>query len=116
MAIYTELTVYKKSYDLLIELFAVYNGLPKSVKYTIGEKLQKKIVAMILQIYRANSSHAKVPFILKAREHLEVIRLLIRILFDLKFLGIKRMVMINKMIEEISKQLTGWQKYSEQTG
>ena len=116
MSLYIELPVFKKSYDLLLELYDIYNNLPKSVKYTIGEKLQKEIIKVILDIYKANSHTEKSPYILKAREHIEVIRLLIRILFDLKLIGLKRMVLINTIIEDISKQLAGWQKYSEKSG
>lgn len=39
------------------------------------------------------------------------IRLMIRILYDTKQISLKRMIFINKIIEEISKQLAGWQKY-----
>lgn len=113
MAIYSELPVFKKSYDLLLELFRVYNDLPKSVKYTIGERLQKEIIDMIIDIYKANSRIEKAPCIIAARERVEIIRLLIRILFDIKLMGINRMVLINTMIEEISKQLTGWQRHCE---
>jgi hypothetical protein len=45
----------------------------------------------------------------------EIARLLIRVLFDIKLMGIKRMVMINTMIEEVSKQLAGWQRHCEKS-
>lgn len=115
MSLYIELSVFKKSYDLLLELFDVYNNLPKSVKYTIGEKLQKVIIKVILDIYKANSHADKSPYIVKARQHIEVIRLLTRILFDIKLMGLKRMVLVNTMIEDVSKQLAGWQKYCEKS-
>jgi hypothetical protein len=99
----------------LLELFDIYNNLPKSVKYTIGEKLQKEIIKAIIQIYKANSHPVKSPYIIKAREHVEVIRLLIRILFDIKLLGLKRMVLVNTIIEDVSKQLAGWEKYCEKS-
>ena len=68
---------------------------------------------MIIDIYRANSQTDKVPVLKQARERLEVIRLLIRILFDTKQIGLKRMIAINENIEDISRQLAGWQKHSQ---
>ncbi len=116
MSLYLELPVFKKSYDLVIELFDLYTNLSKSFKYTLGQRLQLESVEMIVNIYKANSHTDKVPFILKIREHIEIIRLLIRILHDTKQISLKRMVLVNVMIEEISKQLVGWQKYCEKIG
>ncbi len=116
MALYIELPVFKKSYDLVIELFDLYTNLPKSFKYTLGQRIQLESIEMIVNIYKANANAEKVPFILKIREHIEIIRLLIRILHDTKQINLKRMVLVNVMIEEISKQLVGWQKYCEKIG
>ena len=116
MALYIELPVFKKSYDLVIELFDLYTNLPKSFEYTLGQRIQLESIEMIVNIYKANAHSDKVPFILKIREHLEIIRLLIRILHDTKQISLKRMVLVNVMIEEISKQLVGWQKYCEKIG
>ena len=116
MALYIELPVFKKSYDLVIELFDLYTNLPKSFKYTLGQRVQLESIEMIVNIYKANSHADKVPFILKIREHLEIIRLMIRILYDTKQISLKRMVLVNVIIEDISKQLVGWQKYCEKIG
>lgn len=116
MALYIELPVFKKSYDLVIELFDLYTNLPKSFKYTLGQRIQLESIEMIVNIYKANSNTEKATWILKIREHVEIIRFLIRVLHDTKQISLKRMVLVNVMIEEISKQLVGWQKYSEKVG
>jgi len=38
------------------------------------------------------------------------VRLLIRLLHDLRQISIKRMIGLNVLIESISKQLSGWKK------
>ena len=43
-------------------------------------------------------------------KELEVIRLFIRLLKDLQQISLKKFVFINKQVENVSKQLTGWQK------
>jgi len=46
----------------------------------------------------------------EARERIEVIRLFIRLMKDMQQISIKQFVQINTSVENVSKQLTGWQK------
>ena len=111
MALYFDLPVYKKTYDLLLVLLDLSSDLSKTYKYTLGERIQSESIELIVNIYKANSSMEKLQFISKSREHIEIIRLMIRILHDVKQISLKRMIFINTIIEDISKQLVGWQKY-----
>lgn len=111
MALYFDLPIYKKTYDLLLVLLDLSSNLSKTYKYTLGERVQLEAIEVIVNIYKANASIEKLQFISKSREHIEIIRLMIRILHDTKQISLKCMVGINKIIEEISKQLVGWQKY-----
>ena len=45
-----------------------------------------------------------------AREKIEVIRLFVRLMKDLKQISLQKFVQINQKVENVSKQLTGWQK------
>lgn len=110
MALYSELPVYKASYDLLVAIFDFSRSFTREYKYTIGEKLKNETVDMITNIYRANSRREKGPLLDKARENIEVIRLYMRLLRDLKQVSIRKFVDINQLIEDISRQLTGWKK------
>lgn len=65
---------------------------------------------MLTLIYRANTRHQKADVLQIAREQIEVIRLLIRVMKDMKQINIQRFVKINQAVEIVSKQLTGWQK------
>ncbi|MBA3047627.1 four helix bundle protein [Patescibacteria group bacterium] len=109
MTLYYYLPVYKASYDLLVEIFQFTKNFSREYKYTIGQDLKKQTTEMILNIYRANSTYTKKEIIQKARENIEVIRLLMRLLKDLKQVNIKKFVQINELIESVSKQLTKWQ-------
>ena len=112
MALFYELPVYKSSYDLLMEIFELVKHFPREYKYTVGEKLKDEALEMIMNIYRANTRQQKKDTLQNAREHLEVVRLLLRLTKDMKQININRFVDVNKKIEDISKQLTGWQKNS----
>ncbi len=110
MAQYDELPVYKASYDLLILIFGFCIGFSRDYKYTLGEKLKNETLDLIMHIYRANCSAEKNRELSKAREHTEVVRLLLRLTKDLRQIDLKKFVMINDKLESVSRQLTGWQR------
>jgi len=112
MALYNDLPVYKAGYDLLAEIFQFVKNFNKEYKYTVGEKLKNETLEMITNIYRANSRAEKRELLQSARENIEVIRLLLRLTKDLKQIDLKKFIIINEKIEEVSKQLAGWQKAS----
>ncbi|MBU4011341.1 MAG: four helix bundle protein, partial [Proteobacteria bacterium] len=96
--------------DLLVELFRFTKDFSREYKYTLGESIKKEIIEMITNIYRANSVYSKATIIQSARENVEVIRLFLRLLKDLKQINLKKFVFLNEKIESVSKQLSAWQK------
>ena len=112
MSLYIELQVYKASYDLLLIIFRFTKDFSKEYKYTIGETMKKEGIDLLLLIYKANSVKDRVDLLQSAREKLEAVRLLVRIMKDLHQISIRKFIHINEQIETVSKQLTGWQKSS----
>ncbi|MEI6463041.1 MAG: four helix bundle protein [bacterium] len=112
MAIYYNLPVYKVSYRLVFMLFQTSSDFSREYKYTIGQDLKNEGMDLIKNIYRANKAEDKTVYISKAKENLETVRLLIRLMQDFNQLGIKPFVEINQGIENVSKQLNAWGKYS----
>jgi four helix bundle protein len=110
MALYDTLPVYKASYDLMLMVFEFCRHFRKEYKYTLGEKLKNETLEMIMNIYRANSKADKSQLLQNARENIEVVRLLFRLTKDLKLIPLNKFISINEKIENISKQLTGWQR------
>jgi hypothetical protein len=110
MGLHNELPVYKACYDLLIEIFQFTKEFSKEYKYTVGESLKNETIKLLILIFRANSRTDKQMVLQEAREQIEVIRLLIRLMKDMRQINLKRFVQVNQKVEEVSKQLTGWQK------
>jgi len=110
MSKYDDLPVYKASYDLLLAIFRFTKEFSKEYKYTIGESLKKETLELITLLFRANSKTDKLEILQTAREKIEMIRLFIRLLKDLKQISLEKFVQVNKQVENVSKQLTGWQK------
>ena len=110
MALYSDLPVCKASYDLVLDIFGLVRNFNREYKYTLGEDLKREILNLVILIYRANSREDKGVVIAEARERVELIRLLIRLVKDLQQINLKRMIAVNQKIENISKQLTGWER------
>lgn len=115
MAQYQNLPVFKDAYDLLLRVFSVGRTLPREFRYTIGEDLKKTLLAMLLGIFRANRSRDKRRDVTACREHIETVKIYVRILHDLKQLPLKQYVMLAERCESVSKQLAAWDKYLART-
>jgi hypothetical protein len=102
--------VNKATYDLLIAIFRFTKDFSKDYKYTVGESLRKETIELLTLIYRANIRRDKHEMLQEARERIEVIRLFIRLMKDMQQISIKQFVQINESVENVSKQLAGWQK------
>ena len=110
MAHYNELPVYKSTYDLLLHIFQLTKEFSREYKYTVGESLKKETIELLTLIYRANARYKKSDILQLAREQIEIIRLLIRVMKDMRQISLKQFVKVNQWVESVSKQLTGWQK------
>jgi len=115
MALYSNLPVYKLGYDLLIEIYKRTKTFSREYKYTVGERLKEESLALLINVYKANKSKKenRLENIDLARKNVEIIRLLLRVTKDLKIIGVKGYAFLNIKIEELSKQLTAWQKYTQ---
>ncbi|NDV70289.1 four helix bundle protein [Dysgonomonas sp. 25] len=111
MATYDELMVYKHTYDLTVELMNLTKKMDKGYKFTLGERINEACVEMLLCIYRINiSKHDRETYFARSREQIELIRLLLRLMKDLRLIAIRRFSVLNEYVESISKQLTGWSR------
>jgi disulfide oxidoreductase YuzD len=82
----------------------------RTYRFTLGERLQKEMTDIFLNVYRANNVTDKTTHIEHARENVEIVRLLFRLAYDEKQFSTKQYVETNEKIESISKQLAAWKK------
>lgn len=94
----------------MLAIFQFTKEFGKEYKYTVGESLKKETIELLTLTYLANTRHDKEEVLKTAREQIEVIRLLIRVMKDMKQISLDKFVKINESVEQVSKQLTGWQK------
>ena len=113
MAIYDNLEVFKAGYDLLLYVFQFTPNVKRDYRYTLAEKIKDNIIELCLCIYRANGAKDRVPDIRQARERLVTIKLMCRMLTDLKQISVRQFAVVCTHTESISRQLQAWQRYSE---
>ena len=64
MVLYTELPVYRDTYNLVLKVFEITKDFPKEYKYSLGQDMKRDALQLVRSIYRANKSTQK-------KEHLE---------------------------------------------
>ncbi len=110
MATYDNLPVYKVCYDLILLIFTSGRHMQRDYRFTLGETMKKELIQLMANIYRANCRYQKKELLSRARENLELVRLLLRLSMELKQVPLKTFATANVKIESISKQLTAWEK------
>lgn len=114
MAQYDNLPVYKAAYDLLQSIYKDMGNVPRDVKFTLVETLKNDLTNILVLIYRANSSFGKLPLIVSAREQIVDVKIRLRLLHDLRHISTKLYARLAGQSESISKQLSAWQKYTQE--
>jgi len=102
------LILYQKVYDLILYSFPIINRFPKSQKFALGQQIENTMIEMIHLIVVANSQREKMSYLRKIDAKLLVLKTLIRLSKDLKFINLKRYHIFSQKLIEIGKILGGW--------
>jgi len=113
MVHYDHLPIFQKVYVLTLEIYKVTGNFKREYKYTLGEKMKLICNELLDLIVKVNSIKDKVELLNKLDFKLESLRINLRLAFDLKALGGGKLGELNEQIEEVGKQIGGWQKWAE---
>ncbi len=104
--------LHKKTYELLIWIYPIINRIPKSHRLVLGRKLEEIGLDLLLTIIKANKARGKnrQRLQLEYSEHLDTLRILVRLTKDLKMMSIKQYALTAKKINELGRMLSGWMK------
>ena len=108
-----EIPLYIASYKLLIFLVEAEKNIQKSIKYSVGQSIKEEAVELIKNIARANAvsdNKERYKWIEMAQSNIDTIIILQRIVFELKSISLKKYSEVSEMVEDISRQLSGWKK------
>ena len=112
MLMHDKFILHKKTYELLIWIYPIINRIPKSHRLVLGRKLEEIGLDLLLTIIKANKARGKnrLQLQLQYSEHLDTLRILIRLTKDLKMMSIKQYTLTAKRINELGRMLSVWMK------
>lgn len=112
MAIYTNLPVYEDSYRLMLEFSRISIRMQRDYRYTLGEDVKRMLMAIILDIYRANYSCGKAAAdnVTDARERMVEVNVILRMLNEMRQIPDRHYAMLIETAVSISRQLAGWER------
>ena len=105
-----ELSIIQKTYDLIIWYIPIINKLPKTHKYTIGDRMINSLYNFLESLIIAKYASEKLNLLKSLNPKLDIIRYQTRILLDFQLINNKRYEYISQLIDEIGKELGGWIK------
>ena len=94
--------------DMLSELYDIIGQYPKAEKYSLGEDTKREFIKMYRNLISASKKKAKLVELRRADVQLAIVKRLIRIGYEKRFMTIKRYESMSKYITNIGNMIGGW--------
>jgi hypothetical protein len=100
----------EKTKNVYLLWYQYYSALPKTHRYSLGEKIDKFFVEIIDAIVTANflTQKEKLPFVRFAIRRLDVLKVFLMMLWETKSLDNKKYIALSEKLDEIGRNLGGW--------
>lgn len=95
-------------YQFILWLIPVLNGLPRSQKFLLGDRIQSTALEVLDQLIEAAYSRERVGLLRRANLSLEKLRFWMRLSKDLRLLDFKRYEFAARCIDDVGRQVGGW--------
>ncbi len=105
---FQNLSIFEKTYELILWLYPRVNKFPKSQRFVLGQHIENTILKILEGIITANQERDKLPYLKQVSVALDKLRILIRLAKDLRFISIRQYAFAAEKINEIGKMLGGW--------
>lgn len=111
---YNHTPIFQSVYILTIEIYKVTKNFKKEFKYTLGERLKNITHDMLELVMKINSLPvAQKPLkLLELDYQKENLKIHLRMALDFKMISRGQSGVLNTRIEEIGRQIGGWQKWA----
>jgi hypothetical protein len=114
MARTENLPLYKKTFELLLEVHKLFPNFDKKYKYTLGSDTIKSIKDSLLLVVKTNNTEDKKILIEELLMSLQQVQINIRLLNNLNIIKTSTYFRLSELIIELFKQTEGWKKYVHQ--
>ncbi len=105
--------IFRAAYDLVLSVYRVVPGFPKSQRFVLGQRLEGEAVDLLAALIEANLTRDKASALERASLGLERLRIFLRLAKDLSFLDFTRYEELTTRTDEIGRMLGGWLKWAE---
>ena len=99
------LQIYKMGYDMLVELHRYAETMPRTHRYTIGERIRNEAIGLSVATYRIGQDRDITENKRNGVDNIEIIRLMLRLLVDLKQISLPYFSSLNVKLEQLYSQL-----------
>ncbi len=112
-----KLVLFQKAYDFLLWLYFLVQHLPKRHKPVLGKYLEESAISLLLLIIHANkaSDRRRHRIQKEISDELDLLRILIRLTKDLRFMSVKQYAFSAEKLNEMGKILYGWSNFQRNT-
>ncbi|MDD4050209.1 MAG: diversity-generating retroelement protein Avd [Candidatus ainarchaeum sp.] len=105
-----DLKLYKETYNFLLYIYPEIKKFPKSDRYVLGEDLKKTTISLLSNTVLF-SKH-KINTLNQIDTDLELLKIYIRLSFDLKIISFKKYEVISKKLNDLGKLIGGLLKHN----
>lgn len=101
----------------MTEFYKLFHGycekFPKKDRFTIGQRCENHILVILEELIRVSktSRDGKAHLLFEISVKLDTLKILIRLLKELKVLNLKQYACLEEQVFEIGKMLGGWIKF-----
>ncbi len=100
----------QKLKDAYVRWFEYYCSLPKTHRYSLGQRIDHIFIESIECVAAAAflSPQEKIPYVRHAIRKVDTIKILLLVLRETKSLDNKKYIALSEKIDEVGKMLGGW--------
>ena len=104
--------IFGEVYDLILLLYQVVRGFPKSQQFVLGQRIEQTAVSILAGIVAANASPRKLPHLREVSVELEKLRVFVRLARDLRFVNFSKYEALSERVDTVGRMLGGWTKWA----
>lgn len=107
-----DIPIFKKAYELYKQFHDIRNKMPKQERYTLFQKSENTLLEVIEGILTASqlSKEEKLPVLKNTASRINLLRVFLRLMKDIKAIDLKIYAVFESDIDEIGRMLGGWIK------
>lgn len=106
------LSIITKSYDVYKNIVDINHHLPRVYRFGLGLSAENSILEFLEYLIMAKHApkSLKASYLIKANAALEILRMKLRLLLDLKLVNETKIFQVQAVLQEIGRMLEGWLK------